>query len=724
MADATTVPHDAAAPVDDLAGAPADATVPNDAADTTDALDAVGATDDADTTDAAGSLDIASPDLTPTAPDLPLTGTCADVAIVATAQQVALVESNTSCADEFVAALKAAPSQHLDALFLLVQSSIASDAVWSVLYDEVRLGRFRFDATVVEQLFAGLPPAIALCPASNQRCNDWTTYILTPGQKGAFYLCPSSMTGQLEPALLAHLSYGDYACTEQVAAALAPIATTDTITALLSRVGNETRGWARRNAARVLLRFGDRPAPDSARTLVRTTRATDISAAMALRLTADTDSDLLADAIYLLDAVYYPYFAMQPALEALTSNTARTSDTRFRAIAALTRLLYAKSGLLPQADFDFLWAQLHSDDVYVRAQAAYGCERVRDNQITTPQRTQMVDELNAVWGTETELQVRVYIARALDRFAGNTTLQTQLKNDYEATHLPNTATGDGVTVRSGLPAGELPAFVSLLEQERAAFFDMLGAPFATAVAGDTNPAMVLVVFDTMAHYREYMASFIGYGAYAGGLYLENSGTLYTYQRTPAESTYTVEELIQHEFGHYLNGRYVYPGTFTSSGYHTEPKAWHDEGFAEVLGGLTFPTSTTYELPLRALQVQRLCAAPFRNLGDLITQREGYDQSGTFDYDNGWSFQYFLYTQRKASSLAIFSAYRDTTYTVASFASIAGVASVTALETEWHDAMQAWCDVVPLSLHRTTASRSPLSSASSPIHPCADVVRLP
>ena len=140
---------------------------------------------------------------------------------------------------------------------------------------------------------------------------------------------------------------------------------------------------------------------------------------------------------------------------------------------------------------------------------------------------------------------------------------------------------------------ELGPLADLLDAERAAFPMVLGgAPFDTAVASDPNPTMTLVVFATRAEYQEYMESFVGYGSAAGGLYLERVGTLYTWQRTPAESRFTLEELIQHEYGHYLQGRHVYPGLFGDPGDFDQPRGWADEGFAEVLAGLVFASGSS------------------------------------------------------------------------------------------------------------------------------------
>nr|WP_240517627.1 collagenase [Bacillus pseudomycoides] len=40
--------------------------------------------------------------------------------------------------------------------------------------------------------------------------------------------------------------------------------------------------------------------------------------------------------------------------------------------------------------------------------------------------------------------------------------------------------------------------------------------------------------------------------------IEGIGTFFTYERTPQQSIFSLEELFRHEFTHYLQGRYEVP----------------------------------------------------------------------------------------------------------------------------------------------------------------------
>lgn len=610
--------------------------------------------------------------------------TCASLPTANTTQQVAILEANPTCAQSFITLLEQTPTTYRDAFITLVRSPNVSDEIFSIVYDEVRFSRFRFDAATVDYLYANFPGAVAAC-TNNFRCGDWNTFILSAMYRGEMYRCPT-LTGLSEPALLAIVPYGDYYCTESVASSLAPVSSASTITSLLTTLSTHARGWSRRNAIRIIGRFAERPSGDPARTLVLVTQ---VSTAAEARLSVDLEANVLHDCIWVLDSFFYPYLAMQPELEAIALGTAFDTTLRFRAAAALSRLINSKAGVLSAGDQAYLTSALSANDEWVRAQAAYTIEVMPAAKLTPSITSALTMTLQTAYAAELVLNPKVYMARALDRLNG-TMLTGTLQTTYEQQHLGNRADAGTYTIRSGLDAGALPGFLSLMSDEATAFHDILGANFNAPVANDPNPGMTLMLFATRARYQEYMDAFVGYGSSAGGLYLEASGTLYTYERTPAESIYTVRELIQHEFGHYLQGRFVYPGLWSDPGYHTQPRGWADEGFAEVLGGLAFDGGT-YAIRGRPQHVSAICAAqPFRQLNDLTTQRIGYDQAGVFDYSNGWALNYWLFTQERTKAQALFTSLRSLTYTQPTWASVAGFASMSAAQSSWHGVLSGWC----------------------------------
>lgn len=531
--------------------------------------------------------------------------------------------------------------------------------------------------------------------------------------------CTSNFSQLNSSQLLQILPTADYYCTESIAEALAPMANDSIVQSLLSMVNTHDQGLARRNAARIIGRFAG-GSSSTAKTLITSTFSNDVKTAMSTRLQVDTDDGVLQDAIWILDSFFHPHFSMQPSLEAISNNASNSSSLRFRAISAVTRLFNAKTGIISSQDLSYMINSLQSDDLWVRAQAAFTFQVIGDARLDSAARSTIISSLQTAYDAEQVLTPKVYMAKARDRYNGNTTIYDSLKNNYETNHLGNQLTQQNFTIKSGLSQDQLPAFITLLKNEQAAFFQIMGSSFASPLSGDTNQAMTLVLFATRQAYMDYMNSFVGYGASAGGLYLEGEGKLYTYQRTPAESIYTVEELIQHEFGHYLQGRYIYPGSFGSSGYFNEPKAWLDEGTGEFYAGMKFNAEGGYATPVRQVSLSLICGYPFRDLPSLLTQTEGYNNPGVFDYANGWSFTYYLLTSRPQVARNIYTALRNNTYDYDNFASIAGVSSVASLQSDWHAAMQSWCTgpnptptYTPVQPTPTTTPVSTVTPTSTP-----------
>lgn len=502
----------------------------------------------------------------------------------------------------------------------------------------------------------------------------------------------------------------DYYCTEAIAQVLAPIADESTIQNLLSIVDSNAEALARRNAIRIIGRFAGLTSSSPAHILVTSTKSSEVKASLLSRLQNDQAGNVLEDAIWVLDSYFFPYPETQIPLQQISGNTEQGSSVRFRAIAAVARLYYYKSGLISTEDLNYLLQSIASDDYWVRAEAAYIVLIVSDNRYDEFSRSQLLSALQSAYNSEPQIAAKVYQAKALDRFNGNTALYDSLKSSFEAEHLPNSLTGNNVTLKSGLPNDQLAALLTLLQNEQNAFSQIMGSAFSSPLPGESSANVTIVIFATQQEYIDYMGSFIGYAAYAGGLYIEDTATLYTYQRTSSQSTYTLEELLKHEFAHYLQGLYIYPGSFSTPTYFSEPKAWIDEGTAEYYGGMVFDSSGNYSTPLRQNQLTRICASPYRNLQSLLSQTEGYSDPGVFDYDNGWAFIFYLNTNRQDVIRNLYTSFRNNSYHLSNFANIAGVSSINTLQSDWHAAMQTWCTT------GTIPSPTPGPSASPSLMP--------
>lgn len=637
---------------------------------------------------------------------------CSDLQHASAPEQVTIVVDKPACAANFIEGLESDPARYLEAFYLLIRSP-ATDALFGVVYDEIRHGRFRFKRAVVDELLRALPNAVAACKGSF-RCEDWARWMLTPLYEGGMFACPTA--SEMNPSELAQsVPYGDFACTESIARALAPRAESETISSLLAIAQEHPGYWGRRNALRVLGRLAERPATDKAHQLVRVDRAPDVLAALRGVLQQEKESVVLSDAIWVL----YTFFGgrlsdMREQLQAISLNRAFDEQVRWRAADAAVRLIVDTRSPLSALELAYLSAALRADEKWVAATAAWGILILEDGQLTPEQRNQIREQLAEAWQTSSELIVQTYLARALDRFdyGGAPVLFNSLKESYERSLLPNELAADGVVIRSGLQAPDLSALLRRLGHESSAFFEIMGSPFDSPLSGYAHPTITLHVFATRAAYQTYMDGFIGFGANAGGLYLHDTASLYTYARTPAESRYTLNELVQHEFGHALQHKYIFPGSWGEPGYFDQPTGWAAEGQADFLGGLEFDETGRYSLPPRRSHLEELCAprAPRRELASLLAQREGYDEYGVFDYVNAWALNYFLFTERRDPALRVFAAFRERAYQPAKFPELLGLPALEEAEHEWHASIDRWCEAAPpaatLASARVAASPAP------------------
>ena len=110
-------------------------------------------------------------------------GPCQDLLTADSALKVRIVEANTPCSVPFVAQMENNPANYLTAFYSLIDSPKATDALFIAVYEELRLGRFRFAPAILEELSVELPRAAAACTGSS-RCSDWTAYVVSAFNNG------------------------------------------------------------------------------------------------------------------------------------------------------------------------------------------------------------------------------------------------------------------------------------------------------------------------------------------------------------------------------------------------------------------------------------------------------------------------------------------------------------------------------------------------------------
>lgn len=106
------------------------------------------------------------------------------------------------------------------------------------------------------------------------------------------------------------------------------------------------------------------------------------------------------------------------------------------------------------------------------------------------------------------------------------------------------------------------------------------------VANDYNTTLEVDVFNSSADYKAYAGRIYGIDTNNGGMYLEgdparagNQPRFICYERTDVSPGWQIWNL-NHEYTHYLDGRFDLFGDFSAS--QTTPTVWWGEGIAEYI----------------------------------------------------------------------------------------------------------------------------------------------
>lgn len=166
--------------------------------------------------------------------------------------------------------------------------------------------------------------------------------------------------------------------------------------------------------------------------------------------------------------------------------------------------------------------------------------------------------------------------------------EEEIISNLESSLLPYTYEFDNgnFIINTPLPYEQCKSLYEAAVQVRAQFFRLLQGD--DPLAEDENDIIRVKLYGTPADYQNFNGILydVNYPN-SGGVYIEDYGTFYTYERTPEESTYTVEELFRHEYAHYLQGRFLIPGTWGEAPLYSDNRlVWFEEGMAQFLAGST------------------------------------------------------------------------------------------------------------------------------------------
>ncbi|PFO80019.1 collagenase ColA [Bacillus cereus] len=172
---------------------------------------------------------------------------------------------------------------------------------------------------------------------------------------------------------------------------------------------------------------------------------------------------------------------------------------------------------------------------------------------------------------------------------GKTVNLDQIREDGKKKYLPKTYTFDDGTIvfKAGDKVSEekIKRLYWAAKEVRSQFYRTVGSD-KPLESGHADGVLTMVIYNSPDEYQ-FNRQLYGYETNNGGIYIEGIGTFFTYERTPEQSIYSLEELFRHEFTHYLQGRYEVPGLWGQGDmYQNERLTWFEEGNAEFFAGST------------------------------------------------------------------------------------------------------------------------------------------
>ncbi|AOR23362.1 collagenase [Clostridium taeniosporum] len=218
---------------------------------------------------------------------------------------------------------------------------------------------------------------------------------------------------------------------------------------------------------------------------------------------------------------------------------------------------------------------------------------------------------------------------------GNNIDVDKIIEDKKNAFLPKTYTFDDgkMVIKAGDKVSEskIQRLYWAAKEVKAQFHRIIGSdePLETGAADDV---LTMVIYNNPKEYKLNRLLY-GYSVDNGGIYIENVGTFFTYERTPKDSIYSLEELFRHEFTHYLQGRYLVPGLFNQGDFYRGNNTrltWFEEGSAEFFAGST----RTTVLPRKSM---------VSGIGQNEEERLNANSLFHSSYSDGWEFYTYGYT---------------------------------------------------------------------------------
>ncbi|MEH6850271.1 collagenase, partial [Bacillus pseudomycoides] len=225
---------------------------------------------------------------------------------------------------------------------------------------------------------------------------------------------------------------------------------------------------------------------------------------------------------------------------------------------------------------------------------------------------------------------------------GKTVNLDQVKEEVKNKYLPKTYTFDdgAIVFKAGDKVSEekIQRMYWAAKEVKAQYHRVIGNDKALE-QGHVDDVLTVVIYNTPDEYKMNQQLY-GYDTNNGGIYIENIGTFFTYERTREQSIYSLEELFRHEFTHYLQGRYEVPGLWGQGDFYKDERlTWYEEGNAEFFAG---STRTNNVVPRKSI-IRGLANEPAeRN----TAEKTLHAKYGTWDFYNySFALQSYLYNHK-------------------------------------------------------------------------------
>ncbi|MFF2179503.1 collagenase [Lysinibacillus sp. NPDC058147] len=249
---------------------------------------------------------------------------------------------------------------------------------------------------------------------------------------------------------------------------------------------------------------------------------------------------------------------------------------------------------------------------------------------------------------------------------GNTVDLQKVREEGKKEYLPKTYTFDdgSIVFKTGdqVTEDKIQRLYWAAKEVKAQYHRVIGNDKALE-PGNPDDVLTVVIYNSPDQYS-LNRQLYGYETNNGGIYIEETGTFFTYERTPEQSIYSLEELFRHEFTHYLQARFEVPGLFGRGDmYQNERLTWFQEGNAEFFAG---STRTNDVVPRKSI-ISGLSDDPSQRF---TAKQTLFAKYGSWDFYNySFALQSYMYTHQfdtfdkiqdliRANDVKNYDAYRD------------------------------------------------------------------